>query len=184
MNSVSNQTKEALIDRFNLCHGEFMAAAKASEPLLVTQVGKVAEMGVLIKELIGCDSVTRVRLVDWLSRNPGRLCEDSIDWLMNYVAVSNKIGQIEFKFQDIPKTVMQIVFQCAGLLPAETGREIEQTSRALPPATMAWKFRSDLEKHFGNLLKGSGDWDEAQCESVRNEISKAKSYLAVLEDKL
>lgn len=184
MNAVTLETKNALIDRFNCCHGEFMAAAKASEPLLQTQIGKVAEMGLLLKELIGCEAVTRARLVDWLARNPDRLCEHHVDWLMNYVAVSNKIGQMEFRFQDIPRAVVQLVFQCAGLLPADTGREVEQVSRELAPATMAWKFRSDLEKHFGNLLKGTENWDDVQRQSVRTEIGKAKIYLEKLESEL
>jgi len=42
MNTLPVKTKDALVKQFNARHGEFMAAARASEPLLVTQINKAA----------------------------------------------------------------------------------------------------------------------------------------------
>lgn len=183
MNALTPTTREALIQRFNACHESFRSAAAASEPLMVEQVNKAAEMGVLLKELLGCESVTRARLVDWLAKNPGRLTEENSEWLMNYISVSNKTGQVK-KFSDAPRIVVQLAFQCAGLLPPETGRETEQISHIQPPSIASWKIRSDLEKHFGSLFKTLDRWDDIQRDSVRTEIEKAKTYLEELEGKL
>ena len=183
MNTLPVKTKDALVKQFNARHAEFMTAARASEPLLVTQINKATELGVILRELLGVEAVTKSRLADWLAGNPGRLCEQHIEWLMNYVAVSSKIEQVK-SFAEVPRAVSQMVLQCAGILPEETGREAEQKSHALPPCTVAWNLRMNMQKHFDSLVADLVDFDEDQKQTVKVEIGKARTYLENLEAKL
>ena len=183
MNALPTKTKDALVSQFNQLHREFITAAKACEPLLVQQVKQAAEMGVIIKELLGIEAVTKSRLAGWLEANPGRLCETHVDWLMNYVSVANKTGDVN-AFADVPRTVAQMTFQCAGILPEETGREAEQKSHALPPCTVVWNLRMSLQKQFDSLVADLADFDDDQRQTVKVEIKKAITYLEQLEAKL
>jgi hypothetical protein len=183
MNILPIKTKDALVKQFNERHFEFLVAARASEPLLVEQINKAVELGVILKELLGVEAVTKSRLADWLAANPGRLCEQHIEWLMNYVAVSAKIEQVK-TFAEVPRNVSQMVLQCAGILPEDTGREMEQRSHALPPCTVAWKLRMHIVKHFDSLLTEMDAFDEDQRRTVKAEIGKARAYLESLEAKL
>lgn len=187
-NQLAIRANTALIKDFNKSHKRFMSAATAAAPKMVKAINENRVMGILLKELLGRENITENCLREWLRDNqagPGpHLAETEIAWLMNFVRISNKMQGELALFGDAPREVVQMTLQCAGLLPAECGREGLQASHELTPSVQSWKVFTDFKVKFEGMLKTLPDWDAGQRAAVRQNIEKTRRFLVELESKL
>jgi hypothetical protein len=183
-NKITIPAKTALIKQFNKAHGRFLKAATAAAPKMVKAINENRVMGIMLKELLGRENITENCLREWLRVNPNQLAETEVAWLMNFVRVSNKMqGELKL-FADAPREVVQMTLQCAGLLPAEAGRDGLQNSHELTPSVASWKYATDIRLKFESIFKNFNEWDAETRQSVRQNIHKTKTFLDELESKL
>jgi hypothetical protein len=176
--------KAALIRQFNEAHRIFMDASNSSARDMVRSVNYTRTMGFLIKELLGRENVTENCLREWLRDNSGALAETEVAWLMNYVRISNKMQNQPKQLNDIPNSVMQMTFQCSGIIEIPGARELAQTSHELTPSVQSWKFYTDFKIRFEGMIKAAPTWNEEQREAVRENIEKTRAFLTELETRL
>ncbi|MEN6533348.1 MAG: hypothetical protein ABFD89_06775 [Bryobacteraceae bacterium] len=183
-NKPAIPVKTALVKQFNKEHRQFMAANLAAGPLMVKAINKGRALGILLKDLLGRENITENCVRDWLRDNPRSLCETQVGWLMNFVRISNKVqGELKL-FGEAPREVVQMTMQCAGLLPADCGREEDQMRHEPNPISMVWKSLADMRIKFDGLIKSSPKWDdETRCVVIR-DIEKAEAYLEEVKEQV
>jgi hypothetical protein len=176
-NKPAIPVKSMLIQQFNKEHRQFMAANLKAGPLMVRAINLGRSLGLRLKGLVGRENVTENCIRAWLRENPGALAETQVPWLMNFVRISNKVPVQLALFGETPREVMQMTFQCAGLLPAPGGRIEDQEAHDPNVASVVWKSLANMRASFDEMMKTAPAWDDELRSVVIRDIEEAEAYL-------
>jgi hypothetical protein len=183
-NKPAVRVKGTMVKRWNREHKQFMSANLKAGPLMVKAINKGRSLGLLLKGLVGSENVTENGLRSWLRENPGALRETEVPWLMNFVRIANKMPSQLTMFGETPREVMQMTFQCAGLLPAPGGRIEDQVAHQPNVASVVWKSLANMRASFDEMIKTAPDWDDELRGVIIQDIEEAETYLEEVKRKV